>query len=55
MRCPVAVNTDTHIAFWIGHFDRALALLEELRFPEELVVNRTAESFHAALAAAGLE
>lgn len=52
---PVVVNSDTHIAYKIGHFDRAIALLDELGFPEELVANRTAASFHEALAAAGLE
>jgi putative hydrolase len=55
LRCLVVVNSDTHIAYKIGCFDRALALLDELGFPEELVANRTAESFHEALAAAGLE
>lgn len=54
LRCPVVVNTDTHIATGIGRFDRALALLDELHVPEELVANRTAASFHEALAAAGL-
>ncbi len=53
--CPVVVNTDTHIAYGIGRFDRAIALLDELGFPEELVANRTAETFHEALAAAGLD
>ena len=53
--CPVVVNSDTHIAYKIGRFTRALALLDELQFPEELVANRTAASFHEALAAAGLE
>jgi putative hydrolase len=52
--CPVVVNSDTHIAYKIGRFEKALALLDELRFPEELVANRTAASFHEALAAAGL-
>ena len=52
--CPVVVNSDAHIACGIGHFERSLALLDELDFPEELVSNRTAESFLAALEAAGL-
>lgn len=53
--CPVVVNTDTHIACGIGHFEKAIDLLDELDFPEELVANRTAASFHEALRAAGLE
>lgn len=52
--CPVVVNSDTHIACKIGRFEKAIALLDELGFPEELVANRTAASFHEALAAAGL-
>lgn len=52
--CPVVVNTDAHIAYDVGKFDRAVAMLEEIGFPEELVANRDAASFHAALAAAGL-
>lgn len=52
--CPVVVNTDAHISYDVGRFDCALALFDELGFPEELVANRTAASFHEALAAAGL-
>lgn len=53
--CPVVVNTDTHMAWDIGEFPNALALLDDLSFPEELVANRTAATFHEALSAAGLE
>lgn len=52
--CPVVVNSDAHIACDIGRFDRTLALFDELGFPEELVANRDAASFHRALEAAGL-
>ena len=36
---PVIVSSDSHICDNIGNFSRALALLNELRFPEELVAN----------------
>lgn len=52
--CPVVVNTDAHIAYDVGKFGRVLAMFDEIDFPEELVANRDAASFHAALAEAGL-
>ena len=39
LEAPVIVSSDSHICYDIGNFTRALALLEELEFPEELVVN----------------
>lgn len=35
----VVVGSDAHSAFYIGDFTRALAMLEEINFPEELVAN----------------
>lgn len=52
--CPVAVNSDAHIATDIGRFDLSLMLFSLLDFPEELIANRNAASFREALAAAGL-
>ena len=43
------LETETYISL-----ETAKDLLDELDFPEELVANRTAASFHEALAAAGL-
>ena len=39
----IAVNSDAHFASYIGHYDNALAMLEEIHFPEELIVNRSLE------------
>lgn len=50
--CQIAVNTDAHICAQIGRFDTALAMLEEIHFPQELVATRSAEAFLAAKAAA---
>ena len=36
---PVIVNTDSHISYTIGHFEDALALIEELEFPKHLILN----------------
>lgn len=46
----VAVSSDAHFASYIGHHDTALHILEKNNFPEELVVNKTAERFEAYLA-----
>lgn len=42
---PVAVNTDAHISCDVGRAPRALAMLEEIGFPQELVATRSAEAF----------
>lgn len=36
---PVVVNSDAHFAFAIGEFPKTLQMLDELDFPEELIVN----------------
>lgn len=38
-RVPVVVSSDAHFAERVGAFDHALRMLEEIRFPEELVLN----------------
>lgn len=50
----IAVDTDAHIAPLIGRTPRAQAMLEEIHFPEELIVNRGREPFLRELAAAGV-
>ena len=41
----ICLGTDAHFATAVGRFDESLALLEELRFPEELVANTPLEKF----------
>jgi len=36
---PIAVGSDAHFAPAVGNLDLALALLEEIQFPAELVIN----------------
>lgn len=45
LNVPITVSSDAHSAFQIGRFGEALRLLDDLQFPEELIVNRTRESF----------
>ena len=42
-KVPVIANTDSHFADAVGVFDHVSVLLEEMNFPEELVVNRSVD------------
>lgn len=42
---PIIVNSDAHVAFDVGNFGYAEALLHEVNFPEELIVNTSIEKF----------
>jgi putative hydrolase len=46
---PIVVDSDAHFSTQIGSFTNSLALLAELDFPEELVVNSSTERFEAYL------
>lgn len=39
----VVADTDSHFADAVGVFDHVSVLLEEIGFPEELVVNRSVD------------
>lgn len=39
----IAVNSDAHTCYAVGEIAPALAMLEEIGFPEELILNATAE------------
>lgn len=45
MGTKIVVGSDAHTSFQVGVFDRAVKLLEEVEFPEELIMNLTAERF----------
>jgi putative hydrolase len=45
--CPVVVNSDAHTLSEIGGDDAIRPLMKALHFPEELVLNRTAEEAFA--------
>lgn len=38
---PIVIGSDAHVDVDVGRHDKALQLLEEIDFPEELVVNRS--------------
>lgn len=38
-QCPIILGTDSHISYTIGNFEWVEALLEEVEFPQELIVN----------------
>lgn len=44
MKVPVIMSSDAHVHTDVGRHERALALLEELDFPEELVANRSTDA-----------
>ena len=36
---PVIANTDAHMAYLVGEFQETIELLEEIAFPQELILN----------------
>lgn len=45
----IVVDSDGHCPWHIGRFDMALETLESIHFPEELIANRSLETFKAAI------
>ncbi len=41
----ITVSSDAHSAFYVGRFPEAGKMLEEIHFPEELIVSRDKKSF----------
>ena len=42
---PIIVNSDAHFCTHVGSFEKAVALLEEIDFDEELVMNTSLDKF----------
>jgi len=42
-RVPIVLGSDAHVDTDVGRHEEALRLLEEMSFPEQLVVNRSVE------------
>lgn len=53
-RAPVIVDSDAHFALSIGRFPAALEMLEEIGFPQELVINADSDRFWAYLEQKGI-
>ena len=51
---PIIVNTDAHFTTQLGRFDGSIKMLQEIGFPEELVVNSSVERFRQACAERGV-
>lgn len=47
---PVILNSDSHVFTDVARRDFSIPLIEEIGFPEELIVNRSVEAFKAAIA-----
>lgn len=47
--CKIMVGTDAHICYSVGRFNNAVAMLNRIDFPEELVATRNAAAFERAL------
>ncbi|MBR4668705.1 MAG: phosphatase [Butyrivibrio sp.] len=50
----ICVNTDAHMSIEVGSTDKAQSMLEEIGFPQELIINRTRESFLEGLKLSGV-
>src|SRR5699024_2779038 len=46
---PVVVSSDAHYCGQVGHVDEAVAMLRELDFPQELILNADYDRFKNAL------
>ena len=46
----IVVSSDAHSAWFVGHFERALTMLDEIGFPEELIANTSLNRFQEVLA-----
>ena len=44
---PIIISSDAHDPSWIGRFDLAVKLLEELQFDESLILTNDIEKLRA--------
>ena len=51
----ICVNTDAHMALEIGRTEKAQNMLQKIDFPQDLIINRTKESFLEGLSACGIK
>lgn len=54
-RCNIIVNSDAHFCDKIGNFPLAVKLLEEIDFPEELILNSDINRFEDFLRSKGIK
>ena len=46
---PIVVSSDAHFVDHIGYFKEAVEMLEDIHFPEDLILNADAERFEACI------
>lgn len=46
---PIVVSSDAHFVDHVGYFNEALEMLEDIRFPEELILNADVGRFDACI------
>lgn len=51
----IVVSSDAHITFDLGDYGRAMEMLNEIDFPEKLIINRNLKSFEEFMKAKGKE
>ena len=52
---PIVVDSDSHICFRVGHVEGALEMLEEIGFPEELIINSSMARLDAYFKGRGMD
>ena len=52
---PIVVDSDSHICFRVGHVEGALDMLEEIGFPEELIINSSMARLDAYFKGRGMD
>jgi putative hydrolase len=48
---PIIIDSDAHDPSWVGNFTKAIALLNEVQFNPQLVLNTSVEKFKSFIAA----
>jgi putative hydrolase len=52
--CKIVVSTDAHICCTIGRFSEAIAMLNDIGFPQELIASRSCVAFESAMEESGI-
>lgn len=53
MGVRIIVSSDAHSSFFVGEFSKTIAMLEEIEFPQHLIVNRSLDTLMRALEEVG--
>lgn len=54
-KVPIIINSDAHFSTQVGEHEKALAFIEQIKFPEELIINTSVDRCLEGLAWAGRE